>query len=87
MTHDAGDRPKFYTMRQEAQWFFHNTVAHPVVGVLGLTAAFLHHTGGKTVPEFLLSVGEAIHEWSVPSDQPKPTVYEYDPLGDEAFED
>ena len=66
MTHNADDRPKFYTLREEAHWLFHNTVAHPLVGVLGFTAALLHHTGSKTVSTAFLKAGERLHDWSMP---------------------
>ena len=66
VTHNADDRPKFYSFKTEAHWLFHNAVAHPVVGVLGFTAAVLHHTGGRTLPAALLDAGERLHNWSMP---------------------
>jgi len=60
------DKPKFFSLKKEARWLFHNTVAHPVVGLLSFTAALLHHTGSKTVSATLLDAGERLHDWSMP---------------------
>lgn len=66
MTHDANDRPRFYGIKKEAHWLFHNVVGHPLVGVLGFVAGCLHNTGSTYVAPKVQDFADALHDWTMP---------------------